>query len=312
MDILIISHSRGRTWKLRFMPRSPWVAVPAVLLPLALLTGAAVVGYKLAPRPAEGTSQVLAATEVWDQEVAEQRQEIADLRNKIDDNVRALSQRLGKLQAHMTRINAVGSRMTQMADLDAGEFDFANDPPVGGPETAAAGPTPSLDQFRADLNNFSQELDARERQMSVLRDLMVAGELRDEVMPSGQPVLKGWITSTYGTRTDPFTGRRASHYGIDFAAGMGSDVIAVASGVVKSAGPRRGYGNLLEINHGNGYVTRYGHNKEILVEPGDRVSKGDVVAKVGASGRATGPHVHFEVVRNGNIVNPAEYIHASR
>ncbi len=293
------------------MPRSPWFIAPTLVLPLIFLGGVLWFGYHLAPE-VRGVDQVMAATEVWDQEVNAQRREIADLRRNMDDNVNALAQRLGKLQAHVTRLNAVGSRMTQMAELEPAEFDFNNDPPIGGPETSDTGDTQTTDQFRAALDEFSRELDGRERQMRVLRDLMVAGELRDEVTPSGHPLLNGWITSGYGVRADPFTGRRTSHYGIDFTSGVGADVISVASGVVQSAGPRSGYGNLLEINHGNGYMTRYGHNQKILVKEGERVEKGQVVAKMGATGRATGPHVHFEVVQNGRIVNPTEYIRASR
>lgn len=293
------------------MPRSPWFIVSAVILPLMLFTGAAWFGYGLAPS-ARNVDQVLEATQVWDQDVNEQRREIADLRQNLDDNINALSQRLGKLQAHVTRLNAVGSRMTQMAELEPTEFNFDSDPPLGGPEVSEALDTQSVDQFRAALDEFTLELNGRERQMRVLRDLMVARELRDEVTPSGQPLKNGWITSGYGVRSDPFTGRRTGHYGIDFTAGAGAEVISVASGVVQSAGPRSGYGTLLEINHGNGYVTRYGHNKKILVKEGERVEKGQVVAIMGATGRATGAHVHFEVMENGRIVNPTEYIRASR
>lgn len=311
MDILVISHSQGKTWKMRLMPRSPWFITSAVIMPLMLFTGVAWFGYELAPS-ARNVDQVLEATQVWDQDVNEQRREIADLRQNLDDNINALSQRLGKLQAHVTRLNAVGSRMTQMAELEPTEFNFDSDPPLGGPEVAEALDTQSIDQFRAALDDFTLELNGRERQMRVLRDLMVARELRDEVTPSGQPLKNGWITSGYGVRSDPFTGRRTGHYGIDFTAGAGAEVIAVASGVVQSAGPRSGYGTLLEINHGNGYVTRYGHNKKIVVKEGERVEKGQIVAIMGATGRATGAHVHFEVMENGRIVNPTEYIRASR
>jgi len=310
MDILIISHTRGQTWKMRLMPRSPWFIVPAIVLPLLVLSSVLWFGYELAPDE-RGVDQVLQATEVWDEDINAQRKEIADLRRNLDDNVHALAQRLGKLQAHVTRLNAVGSRMTHMAKLDAAEFDFANDPPIGGPETKDDEPAPTVDEFRTALDNFSRELDGRERQMRVLRDLMVAGELRDEVTPSGHPLKNGWITSNYGIRTDPFTGRRTSHNGVDFTSGLGADVIAVASGVVNYAGSRNGYGTLLELNHGNGYMTRYGHNKKLLVKEGERVEKGQIVAKMGATGRATGPHVHFEVLQNGRIVNPTAYIRAS-
>lgn len=312
MDIILISHERGQSLRLRVQPRSLKLLVPLILVPAMLLGAAGWAGYALAP-DARGVDRVLEATAVWDKQVAAQRREIADLRQRMDDNLHALAQRLGQLQAHVTRLNAVGERMTLMAELDTGEFDFDNPPPLGGPEEqTVAGSPPSVDEFRAALDRFSSELDARERQMRVLRDLMVAGELREEVMPSGRPVKSGWVSSGFGVRTDPFTGRRTSHHGIDFAGALGTEVIAVASGVVSVAERRSGYGNVVEINHGNGYVTRYGHNQKLLVSVGERVSKGQLIAKMGSTGRSTGPHVHFEVLRNGRVVNPTSYIHASR
>ncbi|UCE89604.1 MAG: M23 family metallopeptidase, partial [Pseudomonadota bacterium] len=136
--------------------------------------------------------------------------------------------------------------------------------------------------------------------------------LQAEVMPAGRPVKRGWLSSYFGKRTDPFTGRRVHHAGVDFAGKLGSDVVAVAAGVVTYSGKRYGYGNLVEIDHGNGYSTRYGHNRENLVKVGDTLKKGHLIAKMGSSGRSTGPHVHFEVLLNGRAVNPKKYVHASR
>lgn len=312
MDIILISHTRGRTWKFRCHPRSPFLWAPLLLLPVCALVASAVAGYRLAPAPVNDAAQVAAATELWDHQIERSRDKLDALHQRMADNFHALAQRLGQLQAHVMRLNAVGMRMTQMANLGADEFNFDQPPPMGGPESELVGGTPTVGEFKAALDAFEQELNARERQMRVLRDLMVAGELREEITPSGRPVLTGWISSTFGWRTDPFTGRRAYHEGIDFAAGLGTEVISVAAGVVTYAGPKAGYGIMVEITHGNGYVTRYGHNKKVEVEVGQRVEKGDVIAKVGATGRATGPHLHFEVLRNGRVVNPTQYIQASR
>jgi murein DD-endopeptidase MepM/ murein hydrolase activator NlpD len=168
------------------------------------------------------------------------------------------------------------------------------------------------DPVLGSLEAFEEKLDARERQMRVLEDILVAGRMQRELKPSGWPVANGYMSSVYGWRADPFNGRRALHEGIDFAAPPGSDVLAVAGGIVSTAAPKDGYGLLVEINHGNGYVTRYGHNQRVLVKPGQKVDKGQKIAMVGNSGRSTGPHVHFEVLLNGYVVNPAQYIQAAQ
>jgi murein DD-endopeptidase MepM/ murein hydrolase activator NlpD len=118
----------------------------------------------------------------------------------------------------------------------------------------------------------------------------------------------GFISSFFGSRVDPFTGYTAFHPGVDFAGEEGAQVVAVATGVVTWAGDHMGYGNLVEINHGNGYVTRYGHNSRVLVKAGDTVQKGQPLALVGSTGHSTGPHVHFEVLRDGNPVDPMAFI----
>ncbi len=227
-----------------------------------------------------------------------------------EENMNALAMRLGQLKAHVIRLDALGQRLIQMADLDDGEFDFENAPAQGGPEEAAseAGRSMQVPDFINALEDLSQQIEHRSLQLSVLETMLMNRNLQDEVYPAGRPVKRGWISSYFGYRTDPFNGRIAHHDGIDIAGKEGSEIIAVAAGVVTWAGRRYGYGNLVEINHGNGYVTRYGHNKEVLVKVGDTVKKGQALSLMGSTGRSTGPHVHFEVIRNGRVVDPAKYI----
>jgi murein DD-endopeptidase MepM/ murein hydrolase activator NlpD len=201
--------------------------------------------------------------------------------------------------------------MTEIAGLEHGEFNFSEPPPIGGPELVSSS-EPAFNPVLRSLATFERQLTDRERQFRVLEDLLVASRLQKEVRPTGWPVENGWISSLFGVRTDPFTGRLTRHEGMDFAAPVGTDVDAVASGMVTWAGPSTGYGNLVEINHGNGYSTRYGHNSTVLVHVGDKVTRGQVVAHVGSTGRSTGPHVHFEVLYNGEPVDPQRYIQAAR
>lgn len=314
MDIILINHKKGQTRRLQFSLRRVKLWLPPLMGFFLVLSGAFFGGYALSPQTDRGVEYVMDVTRMWDRELTEQRRDIAQTRQSIDDNMRAMAIRLGELQAHMMRINAVGQRMTEMAQLDSEEFDFGNAPALGGPEDAdeVQGREQSIGELMASLEQFSSKLNATERKMRVLEDLMVADRLRDEVLPSGRPVRGGWLTSGYGWRTDPFSGSSMLHKGIDFATRAGSEVHVVGSGVVSFSGWRRGYGNLVEIDHGNGYLTRYGHNQKNLVRAGQRVKKGEAVAKVGSTGRSTGPHVHFEVLRNGKQVNPAEYVQAAR
>jgi len=315
MDIIVVSHERGRTWRFSFGARSikSWSALALGMLTICGATFAA--GYS-----ARGAGSVLpeSLVEGWSSQASVERMELAKARDTAMDEAQALSRRIALLQAHVLRLDAAGQRLTQMAGIDAAEFDFANSPSLGGPESEEAGghdEAASLVEALSSLQGFEQKLSERERQMRVLEDLLMVSHLQKQVRPSGWPVDIGYISSTFGWRTDPLNGRSSMHSGIDFAGAAGSDVLAVASGIVVHAGADvgyDGYGQLVEINHGNGYVTRYGHNKKILVKVGDRVEKGQRVALMGSTGRSTGNHVHFEVLLNGRVVNPTQYIQASR
>ena len=163
------------------------------------------------------------------------------------------------------------------------------------------------------ITQMERQLEDRARQLRILDKLVSRQQLEDQQYVEGRPVTWGWVSSKYGYRSDPFNGRRAWHAGIDVAGRDGGDVISVAGGVVSFAGERHGYGNLVEINHGDGLVTRYGHAKSLAVKVGDVVEKGQLIAQMGSTGRSTGPHVHFEVIRNGRTEDPEKYMHrASR
>jgi murein DD-endopeptidase MepM/ murein hydrolase activator NlpD len=157
------------------------------------------------------------------------------------------------------------------------------------------------------LSQLEARVQLRDSQLSALENVILAKELKQQIHPEGRPVNQGFISSYFGERQDPFTGHEAYHKGIDFAGTAGENVVAVAAGVVTWAGERSGYGTLVEINHGDGYVTRYAHNERVLVNVGDTVKRGEAIALMGSTGRSTGPHVHFEVLRNGRQVNPLSF-----
>lgn len=241
-----------------------------------------------------------------------QNEEVAQVVETAQYSINALTQRLGQLQAHAVRLDALGKRLVELGKLDKGEFDFENPPAVGGPEVRSATDGIEAAELVRALEQLSRQFEDREQQLSILETLLMSKILLEETVPTGRPVQSGWISSHFGKRTDPFTGKQAHHYGVDFAGKEGSRILSVASGVVTWSGDRYGYGTMVEVDHGNGYVTRYGHNKKNLVNVGDVIQKGDAIALMGSSGRSTGPHVHFEVLRNGKAVNPVTYLHASR
>ena len=245
-------------------------------------------------------------------ELTATRENIATIRQENEDTLDAMAIRIAQLNARMIRIDAAGRRLVEMADLEEGEFDFDAAPGLGGPEEPVqTGSNIAVPEVVEAMRSLDEQLDDREAQLGALENVIANQNLSDRVYPQGRPVNSGWLSSYYGKRTDPFTGKPAHHTGIDFAGKIGNDIIAVADGVVSWSGNRYGYGLMVEINHGNGYATRYAHNSENLVAVGQEVKKGQTVALMGRTGRATGPNLHFEVLQNGRRVNPVNYIRES-
>ena len=240
--------------------------------------------------------------------LTEQKQQIADLKQQLQLRVDAIAMRLGEMNAHVIRLDALGRRLTEMADIDSREFNFDVDPPSGGPENDGEGVSAQIPDLTKMLTQLEQRVNLRDSQLAALENVILARELKEEIHPEGRPVTRGFVSSYFGERADPFDGREAFHKGVDFAGAVGDKVVAVAEGVVTWAGERSGFGKLIEINHGDGYITRYAHNQRTLVAVGQMVKRGEAVALMGSTGRSTGPHVHFEVLRNGRQVNPLSFI----
>jgi murein DD-endopeptidase MepM/ murein hydrolase activator NlpD len=238
-------------------------------------------------------------------DISRQKTLIHEARLSAESELDALAARLGKMQANVIRLNALGQRLVKVAKLDSKEFNFKNSPSYGGPDEEEDVASIDFENVIADLD---RQLTSREAQLEVLEEVIMNRQLRSESKPRGRPIKKGWTSSYYGKRTDPFSGKLAMHKGMDFAGKEGSEIVAVAGGVVTWAGERYGYGELVEINHGNGYTTRYGHNAKLMVEVGDSVEKGQAISLMGSTGRSTGPHVHFEVLKNDRQVNPAKFV----
>lgn len=249
---------------------------------------------------------------VWVEELDGQKKRVVKALLNAEDQLNAIKVRMAEMEARLVRLDALGERLTEAEKLEDGEFDFSERPavggPVGGPEENGLGEIVLPPRFMTDLDELITDIEEREYQLGVLASLLANRKLEKDSFVAGMPVDKGWVSSRFGRRSDPFTGRLNWHKGVDVAATDGTDILAVGAGVVTWAGHRNGYGLLVEVNHGSGYATRYAHAKSVIVRVGDLVKKGQKVAVVGMTGRSTGPHVHFEVLKSGRHIDPARYL----
>lgn len=306
MQFIIINNRYGKGLRIHF---GPGTCVLLVAVVAGLIGGLFAGGMYFARAHSEDALSRLygAAGLAWQREIREQRETIDDARDQANQQLNALAARLSKLQGHVLRLDALGERLAGMAGLDDFEFGVDNPPGMGGPEPDYQQDMQASDFITA-LDRLSSDLDERADKLQAIEQLLLTRDLQEQIVPAGTPIEGGWISSWFGMRTNPISGRREMHEGVDFAGRLGAIVLAAADGVVTWSGPRGGYGNMVEISHGDGYLTRYAHNKENLVKVGQRINKGDAIAKMGSTGRSTGAHVHFEVVHDGKVVNPKNYI----
>jgi murein DD-endopeptidase MepM/ murein hydrolase activator NlpD len=312
MNIVFIDRKTGIS---RTVPiRAPLMAVVAAGF-LVLSAGFAALGYWFAGGSPLVTGSPDSPTMASDiqADVRASKDLITQAQDEAKQQMTALTVRMAELQARLVRLDALGERLVDVAKLHNGEFDFASGPPVGGPEEAAQQMEDvfARPSFIEALDQLAADVEAREQQLEVLESLLSNRKIQKEVYLAGRPIKWGWMSSRFGRRTDPFTGKLAWHGGVDFAGKDGSDIVSVGSGVVTWAGDRYGYGLMVEVNHGDGLSTRYAHAKELKVKVGDIVHQGQTVALMGSTGRSTGPHVHFEVLKHGKAVDPTRYVNRS-
>lgn len=308
MNIIVVPDSRGKGKNFSLTQGQIWLLAAVLFVAVPMLIGT--VSFRiqaLLHEPAGDRPPQFVADEA--QRLVSERRTLEVARRDAEAYLNALAQRLGHLQAQMLRLNALGQRLTQMAGLK-GDFNFDERPALGGPEERTNQQTRVPDFLRA-LEELSHAIDSKSVQLQRLESVMIDRKLKSEVTPTGWPVDGGWMSSSFGLRADPFTGRQTYHEGVDIANRLGSPIRAMAAGVVVHAGQKDGYGLMVEVKHDHGMSTRYAHAKELLVQAGDKVERGDDLALVGSSGRSTGPHLHFEVLQNGRAINPARFLRAA-
>jgi len=302
MNVIIAAKFLRSPKKLAFDdPKVAGTALGAIALVLAAAFG---FGYMV--RGANGAAlDEIASLQA---EMAQQQIALDQAREEAQREVNAIAARVGELQAQANRLNALGDRLTRVGKLKDGEFNFNELPGQGGAESASDVPSGDL---LSSLDSLQTQFSHSGRQLSVIEALLFDQTLDNKGMPAGMPA-PGYISSGYGTRSDPFGRGQAHHLGIDIDANTGDPIVAAAEGVVSFSGVRNGYGNVVEIDHGNGYRTLYAHNSANLVRAGDVVRAGQLIGKVGSTGRSTGSHLHFEVILNGSHVNPRQYLDKAR
>jgi len=302
MNVIIAAKFLRSPKKLAFDdPKTAGIALGAIALVLAVAFGT---GYLA--RGANGAA--LGEITRLQAEMAQQQVALNVAREDAQREVNAIAARVGELQAQANRLNALGDRLTRVGKLKDGEFNFNELPGQGGSESASDVPSGDL---LSSLDALQSQFSRSGRQLSVIESLLFDQDLDNKGMPAGMPA-PGYISSGYGGRADPFGRGRAHHMGIDIDANTGDPITAAAEGVVSFSGVRNGYGNVVEIDHGNGYKTLYAHNSSNLVRAGDVVRAGQLIGKVGSTGRSTGSHLHFEVMLNGRQVNPRQYLDKAR
>lgn len=309
MQIILVSRARK-------LPKTLDLADRRLRLKLLSGLSAAVVvcmglGVALAGAVASPRDRALAQIHDLQKQISQQEAQLGGVRQDAQRSLDALAVKLGQLQAQSTRLNALGERLAEVGKLDGDEFNFDQQPAVGGVEDVSGSAYALPTALDGSINQLASQFDLQQAQLSALQTLLMDARIESNLKPTGMPV-PGYISSYFGARPDPFDGHSARHTGIDIATPFGTAVHAVAEGMVTFAGTRSGYGNVIEVDHGNGYMTRYAHNSALDVHPGQHVQVGDVLAQAGSTGRSTGSHVHFEVWYDGRVVNPLAFVRNHR
>lgn len=240
--------------------------------------------------------------------VAQSQAKLQDYQQGVQQDLDAMSLQIGRLMAHSTRLNALGERLTLANNIDPAEFNLLQAPGVGGAEPHFSGEKNTPQALYKHLFDLEDDFSLQQERLDILAQLLDEENISHRSKPHHKPLQSGWVSSHFGRRADPFTGKRAKHLGIDFSGKYGAEIQAAADGIVVWSGRKGGYGLMVEIDHGNGYVTRYAHAKELKANFGQRVRSGESIAVMGKSGRATSEHLHFEVLKNGKKVNPWPFL----
>lgn len=301
MNIILVS---GQMAKTRNFTLSSWQIASLFLLLSVLMMGAALaLQYALVRFAPEGLNDEI-RTLLSQVQTDEQQKQQVYMHSSLD----AMAVRVGQMQAQVQRLDALGARLAKLTGMKPDEFQFAQPPAQGGPLVFSPDQKMSENGLKQQLDRLGHVVNDRSDKLLALETMLLQNQLSSKLLPSIPPVHGGFYSSNFGWRIDPFTGMNAMHEGVDFVADAGTSIYASAGGVVAYARMHPQYGNMVEIDHGNGIVTRYGHASKLLVKVGQVVRRGDKISEVGSTGRSTGNHLHFEVRYQGIAQNPVRFL----
>ena len=299
MNIILVSGRLAKARTITLGPKHIAVATAGVLFAVLLTSG--LLNFAMLRYAAELPflkSQVRSI----------QQSQLVENESYMRDNLNAMAQRLGQMQAQLLRLDTLGERLAKLAGFKPQDFQFNEAPGRGGAPSAVPSQDVSLDDMFKQVDKLTRQVDDRGGKLSALESILVIDSAKKKLIPTMMPVIGGAYNSNFGWRLDPFNGQHSYHEGIDFAGSLGTPILAAAGGVVVYAEYHAAYGNMAEIDHGNDLITRYAHASKLLVKVGDMVLRGAKIAEMGSTGRSTGTHLHFEVRQRGVSVNPAQFL----
>jgi murein DD-endopeptidase MepM/ murein hydrolase activator NlpD len=279
-----------------------------LLLTLLAISGIFLVSSRSSHSPEENIARIQYASTGLKQQAIE----VSLLKTSTEQRMTGMMLKLADMQSQIQRLDALGSRLVDQAKLNPDEFSFNQLPNVGGPFDSSPVDIQVQDDILSKMTGMLEKIQNKAQELTALESIMLSHHIEQESRLEGKPISSGWLSSYYGIRKDPFSGLPAMHKGLDFAGKEGEPVVATGAGIITWAGSRYGYGELVEIDHGDGLITRYGHNKLLNVKIGDVVNKGQAIAEMGNTGRSTGAHVHYEVIHKGKQQDPLPYVYRKR
>lgn len=301
MNIILISDRLGQAKSLT-LTRSHWLMGLLLILLIILLSTVAL--HRFAGEIADKINHPVLRDVLQNPESKRNHKIQAHLNKNLD----FMAAKVAKMQVQLFRLNELGRRLVDLYGIDPQELSFDQLPGQGGIDRVIPEQDISLDELNRALYSIGRSLRDRADKLSVLDSLLLDDRIEQEMLPSAMPLETNWFSSNFGVRIDPFTGKKSFHEGVDFPAKPGTPIKAAAGGVVVFSDSRTGYGNMVDIDHGNALVSRYAHASRLLVKVGQVVLKGQKIAEIGSTGRSTGPHLHFEIRHNDIPLNPSRFL----